>query len=341
MLKRSIGGPGLTLVLFSLFVVVRVTAQGIPEGSASTDTGLGGVNTISGMIVSSSGQRIERRVSVRLRTMTRGDRISTTDERGNFVFRGVPPNDYVVVIDKEPDFEPFSQSVSVIQPRGMPPQTFYLSIRLQLKGEAKSKPGVLNAALANVPPRALAFYQKGLEQAQAGKNKAAVEQLNQAIVEFPGFMLAFNELGVQYLQLGELEKAVESLRSALKIAPEAFEPLMNYGIALVRLNRFAEAEPELRAAIKQKDKSPIGHFYLGRALAYQQHYDEGEKELHLALQLGGDEMKECHRYLAAIYNARGDKQHAISELETYLKLAPNSKDADHLRQIIKDLRASK
>jgi len=273
--------------------------------------------------------------------MTRGDRISTTDERGNFVFRGVPPNDYFVVIEKEPDFEPFSQSVSVIQPRGMPPQTFYLSIRLQLKGEAKLKPGVLNAELANVPPRALAFYQKGLEQAQAGKNEAAVEQLNQAIVEYPDFMLAYSQLGVQYLALGEVEKAEASTRSALKIKPDAFEPLMNHGIALVRLNRFAEAEPELRAAIKQKDKSPIGHFYLGRALAYQQHYDEGEKELQLALQLGGDEMKECHRYLAAIYNARGDKQHAISELETYLKLAPNSNDADHLRQIIKDLRASK
>src|SRR5205814_3202933 len=150
----------------------------------------------------------------------------------------------------------------------------------------------------------------------AGKNKDAIRQLNQAILEYPGFMLAFNELGVQYLQLGEVEKANESLEAALKIAPDAFEPLMNHGIALVRLNRFAEAVPELRAAIKQKDQSPIGNFYLGRALAYMQRYDEGEKELILALQLGGDEMKESHRYLAAIYNVRGDKQRAISELET-------------------------
>ena len=339
MLKRTVGGPGLFLVLFSLFVVVRVTAQGIPQGAASTDTGLGGVNTISGMLVSSIGQRIAKRVSVRLRTMDRGDRISTTDEYGNFVFRGVPPGDFLVVVDKEPEYEPFTQNVSVIQPRGMPPQTYYLSIRLQLKGEAKSKPGVLNAELANVPPRALAFYQKALEQAQTGKNKAAIEQLNQAVVEYPGFMLAFNELGVQYLALGELEKAEESLLSALKIKPDAFEPLMNHGIALVRLNRFAEAEPELRAAIKQKDQSPIGHFYLGRALAYLQRYDEAEKELNLAVQLGGPDMKDAHRYLAGIYNARGDKRRAISELETYLKLAPNSKDAEHIQQLIRDLRA--
>src|SRR5207253_8764970 len=190
------------------------------------------------------------------RSMTRGDRISTTDENGNFVFRGLPSGDFVVAIEKEKDYEAFSQTVSVIQPRGMPPQTYYLSIRLQLKGEARSKTGVLNAELANVPPRAVAFYQKALELAQTGKNKEAIEQLNQAISEYPDFMLAFNELGVQYLAIGEVEKAEESLRSALKIKPDAFEPLMNPGIALVRLNRSAVAVPELRAAIAHTAKSP-------------------------------------------------------------------------------------
>src|SRR6185436_10678044 len=111
---------GLSLVLFLVLVVVRVTAQSIPQGAASTDTGLGGANTVSGMIVTSTGQRIARRISIRLRTSTRGDRISTTDETGNFAFRDVPPGDYVVVIDKEQEFEPVTQNVSVIQPRGMP-----------------------------------------------------------------------------------------------------------------------------------------------------------------------------------------------------------------------------
>jgi tetratricopeptide (TPR) repeat protein len=187
----------------------------------------------------------------------------------------------------------------------------------------------------------LASYQKALQSAQAGKNKEAIDQFKQAISEYPDFMLAYNELGVQYLAVGDLAKAEESLTAALKLKPDAFEPLMNYGITLVRLNRFSEAIPQLRAAIKQKEQSPVGHFYLGRALAYQQRYDDAIVELNLAIQLGGDQMKEGHRYLAAIYNQKGDKQRAISELETYLKLAPNSKDADHLREIIRDLRNSK
>ena len=148
------------------------------------------------------------------------------------MFRGVARGDYVLVIDREPDFEPFSQTVSVIQPRGLPPQILYLSIRLNLKGRPETRTGVLNAEFANVPAHARASYDKALELAQAGNNKAAVEQLKQAISEYPDFMLAFNELGVQYLRLGELDKADEALAKALKLAPDSATPLLTHGILL-------------------------------------------------------------------------------------------------------------
>ena len=338
MLKRNIVGPGLTLVLFSLFVVVRVAAQGIPEGAASTDTGLGGVNTISGRIVSSSGQRIERRVSVRLRTMTRGDRISVTDEYGNFVFRGVSPNDYVVVIDKEQDFEPFSQNVSVIQPRGMPPQTYYLSIRLELKGRTETKPGVLNAEFVNVPKPALVHYDKAVEQAKKGDHHGAIEELKLAIKEYPSFMLAFNELGVQYLKLNQLENADEAFQSALKITPDAFAALINRGIANFMMKRFGEAVPILRKALAKNDQSAVGHYFLGQALANLGRFEDAEKELLASLQLGKEEMNEAHRLLAVIYVLRGAKKQAADELEAYLKLAPDAPDAEKLRDKIRQLR---
>ncbi|MCM3869321.1 MAG: tetratricopeptide repeat protein [Pyrinomonadaceae bacterium] len=340
MLKRNVVGPGLSLVLFTLFVVVRVTAQGIPQGAASTDTGLGGVNTISGMIVSSTGQRIQRRVSIRLRTMTRGDRISTTDEYGNFVFRGVPPNDYVVVIDKEQDFEPFSQNVSVIQPRGMPPQTYYLSIRLELKGRAEIKPGVLNAEFANVPKRALVHYDNAVAQAKKKDHAGAIEELKLAIEEYPSFMHAFNELGVQYLKLNQLEKADEAFQGALKITPDAFAALINRGIANVMMKRYGEAVPILRKALAKNDQSAVGHYFLGQALANLGLFEDAEKELLASLKLGKEEMKEAHRILAIIYTSRGAKKQAADELEAYLKLAPDAPDAKKLKDMILQLKES-
>ena len=219
-------------------------------------------------------------------------------------------------------------------------QIFTLQIRLKLKTASGFKPAVVNSEFANVPRHAMDLYKKALELAQGGNNKGAIEQLQQAVSEYSDFMLAFNELGVQYLRLGELEKANESLRSALKIAPDAFEPLLNHGIVLVRLNQFKEAEPELRKALKQREQSAIGHYYLGRTLAHLERYDEAEKELNSAITLGGDEMKQAHRYLGAIYSIRGDRPHAIAEFETYLRLAPTAKDAELIRRTIQQLRVS-
>jgi Tfp pilus assembly protein PilF len=323
------------------FAIPAMSQGGVLQQAGGTDTGLGGGNGISGTVLLPTGQRVQSHVSVRLQTTTKGDRVAVTDEGGNFSFRGIPNGEYTIVIDKEKDFEPFRYVVTVRQYPNTPPQNYPLNIRLEPKGGAKAKAGLLNADLADVPQNALATYKKAQQSAQAGKNQEAIDQLKQAISEYPKFMLAYNDLGIQYIAAGDLAKAEESLTSALKLKPEAFEPLKNYGILLVRLNRFSEAIPQLRAAIKQKEQSPVAHFYLGRALAYQQRYDDAIAELNLAIQLGGDQMKEVHRDLAASYNAKGDKQHAISELETYLKLAPESKDAERLRQLISELRNSK
>jgi Flp pilus assembly protein TadD len=340
MLVRNMSRPGLSVVLFSLFVVVQATAQGIPQGSASTDTGLGGVNTISGMIISSSGQRVERRVSIRLRSMTKGDRLTTSDDYGNFVFRGVPPGDYSVVIDREKDFEPFSQHLSVIQPRGMPPQNYYLSVRLELKGRAETKSGVLNAEFANVPKQALVHYNNAAEQAKKKDYAGAIEELKLAIKEYPSFMLAFNELGVQYLKLNQLENADEAFQAALKIDPEAFAALINRGIANVMMKRYGEAAPILRKALAKNDQSAVGHYFLGQALANLGRFEEAEKELLASLKLGKEEMKEAHRILAIIYASRGAKKQAVEQLEAYLKVAPNAPDAEKLRATIRQLRES-
>ena len=47
----------------------------------------------------------------------------------------------------------------------------------------------------------------------------------------------------------------------------------------------------------------------------------------------------AHRYLGALYSERGDKARGVQELETYLRLVPNARDAEQIREIIKGLRA--
>lgn len=343
MLLNSASESRRFIFLFFLLLCLAGSAfaqiSGIPP--SASDTGLRGINSIIGTVFGPSGRPVERRIRIKLSTMTQGDRIFTTDNNGNFAFRGLPSGTYTVSIDREQEFEPFSQDVDIRQLRGGLPQAqvYTLNIRLSLKEQAGPKPGIVNSEFANVPQKALDFFNKGGELAKKGDYKAAIEQLQLAVAEYPDFMLAVNEIGVQYLRLNELEKADEAFQSALKIKPDAFAPLMNRGIVLVQMRRFEEAESVLRKAVKMKE-SAAGHYFFGLALANLGRFDEAEKELVSAVKLGGEEMKEAHRYLAIIYNHRGDKKRAASEIEIYLRLVPTAPDAEQLRNVLKQLKAS-
>src|SRR5262249_7333971 len=322
----------------AIFLPVSVCGQRGMLGTDSGDPGTGGNFIIQGTVFLPSGHRVDRPIRVRLYTPTRGAVTTMTDDNGVFSFRRLAPGSYSVVIDAEKDFETVNEPVNIVQAfRGgsSTENVILVQIRLKPKIATSAKPEVMNAGLANVPKHAVEVFNQALELEQKGKPKDAIEKLKQAITEYPDFMLAFNEMGVQYLRLNELSKADEALRSALKISPEGAVPLMNHGIVLTHMGKFELAVIELQKALKQRDQSANGHFYLGQALANLGRFSEAEEHLTRALALGGDDVKDAHRFLGAIYLQRGERERGVAELETYLKLAPKAKDAEQVRQIVR------
>lgn len=326
-------------VLLSLFFASSVGAQVAGISDSESQTGLGGMNSIIGTVFTPAGRPIESRIQIKLQTMTRGDRIFSTNQSGNFAFRGLPAGTYTVTIDKEVEYKPVSQNVDIIQFRGAPAQTYTLNIRLQFKERTKVEPAVLNAEFAAVPKKALTHYNAAIGLSKNNNQEGAIAELKLAIAEYPMFTQAFNEMGVQYLKLGELEDADAAFQGALKVDPESFPALINRGIANVMMKRYGEAVPMLRKALKGHEQSAVGHYFLGQALANLGLFDDAEKELLTALELGQDEMKEAHRILAIIYSAKGAKKKAADELDAYLKLAPTTPDAEKLKDQIRKLRA--
>jgi tetratricopeptide (TPR) repeat protein len=271
--------------------------------------------------------------------MTRGDRVFTTNENGAFAFRGLTSGSYTITIDREVEYRPYTTSVDVIQTRGGGrPTPTVVTVNIRLEYKDRNKVGIVDAELLSVPQKARTHYDKGIEQSQRGNREAAIEEFKQAIAEHPSFTMAFNELGVQYLKLNRLEEANQAFQNALKIDPDSFPALTNRGIASVMMKRYGEAVPILRKALNKNDKSAVGHYFLGQALANLGLFDEAEKELVVSLKLGKEQMKEAHRILAIIYSARGAKKRAAKELETYLKLAPDTPDAEQLKQMIRRLK---
>ena len=322
-----------------LLVLPGLVCSQIPGGTAeSTRTEFAGKNYIVGMILMPDGTQVTRRMRIRLSSLTAGEVITTTDDRGRFNFSKIRNGTYTVTVDGEDDFDTTNEQVEVSLPSTALSQSFNVTLRLRAKRNDLKKPAVIKSENAGVPKPALDLYSQAVELSNAGDNRGAVAKLKEAIVAYPEFMVAYTELGVQYAKLNELENADAALQSALKIKPDAFEPLVNRGIVLVRLKRFAEAETVLREAAKAKDLSPIASLYLGRALAGQKKYDDAITSLNYALMIGGDEMKEAHRNLASIYLERDEYKLAEQSLETYLKLNPNAPDAESLRKILLQLK---
>lgn len=331
--------PCLVVAAFLTFCFASsVSAQISTISDSESQTGLGGTNSIVGTVFAPSGRPLESRARIKLATMTRGDRIFTLNQNGNFAFRGLPSGSYTIIIDKEVDFKPYTTTVDIIQFRGSPAQTYTLNIRLEFKDRETAKPAVLNAEFANVPKKALTHYNDAIELSKKKDHLGAIEQLRLAIAEHPTFTQAFNEMGVQYLKLNRPQEADDTFQEALKIDPESYAALTNRGIANVMMKRYGEAVPILRKALKKQEQSPVVHYFLGQALANLGLFDDAEKELLTAVKLGKEEMKEAHRILAIIYSSRGAKKQAAEELETYLKLAPDTPDAEQLKGMIQRLK---
>lgn len=294
-------------------------------------------NTIQGQVALPSGMRLERRAKVRISGATGGTLFTFTDDNGNFAFRRLAAGTYYLTVDAGPEFHTANETVDIFPgPGAGSTQTVY--VQLRYKASSAGKPGTIDSALADVPKPALKLYEKAMKAAQAGEDEKAIEALKAAVELYPRFMLAFSELGLQYMRAGKLDEAAQALRSALEISPDAAAPNLNVGILHFYRNDMAAADRHLRLVLQKQDNSSLAHFFLGRVLLRQRNYVEAEKALRRAVTIGGGEVNEGYRFLGGIYKETGDSARAVEALEKYLALEPKARDADSIREIIKQLR---
>lgn len=350
MSKNHIHSPlGSRYVLVGTLIVLSALVAHAQSGAGVDSTGTGGRHSISGRLVFPSGQRADTRLEVRLESPGLGDLTVLSDINGNFTFRSLKAGNYTVIIDGGDFFETVRESV-YIDPATFAPRTtpgivpvsrpFTLQVYLRGKANAQTKPGVLNAALANVPRASLEFYEKGVEAANRNDPDKAIEDFKRAIALYPNFGLALNDLGILYLRKGELDKAAEALTKVLQISPDAPEPSLNYGIVLLQQRKYAEAEAQLRNAVKKNDQAFTAHLYFGIALIHVKNYGEAETELRRAITIGGPKVGQAHYYLGGMYWQTGKRREAADELDLYLKFEPKASNAEKVRSTVRELRKS-
>ena len=322
--------------LFTLVFSFTVLAQSDMPGG-QTSAGNGGENIIQGDIITPDGKRSDRPVMVRLSSM-RGELTSTSNGNGSFQFRGLTGGRYVVTIDAGEAYTTATQSLDIPHSAGTMSrvsQTYSVQMYLRAKRAAVVTKGVVSAT--DPPKAAVDLYNKALESVKTGQRDKAIEQLKGALAIHPQFVAALNGLGVQYMKLGNFQAAYEAFNAALTITPDSFILHLNCGIALFQLGRFAEAETEFSAALLKNEISGTAHIYRARTLIALNRLDDAVKNLKRAVEIGGDDVKIAHRYLAGIHMEKGENAEAVKELELYLKTRSAAKESDQIKNLIREL----
>jgi len=305
---------------------------------AQSDAG-GNRNTIQGDILTPNGQRLDHPIIVWL-SSSRGEMSTTSNGNGSFFFRQLGGGRFTVRVDAGEAYETATETVDIVDSGTVGTmsrlgQIYSVQIHLRLRSGPPITKGVISA---NEPPQAaLDLYNKALESVKEGHRDKAIEQLKGALAIHPTFVAALNGLGVQYLKVGNFQAALEAFTSGLKITPDSFILHLNAGISLFSLNKPADAEAQFAAALTRNEASGSAHLYHARALIALNRLNEAQKDLKRAIEIGGDDVKLAHRYLAGIYVEKGENVEAVKELELYLKLSPESKETDQIRNLIKEL----
>lgn len=326
---------------FVLSLVALSVTYGQGFGDRTRTGGTGGHHTIQGRIQTPSNRPLAS-VRVVLESTNSSALTAVSDTDGVFRFSSLEPGNYKITIDGGNDYETVRESVYIDKERrgNTTTQTFNVPIYLRPKGSAKPRPGVINAALAEVPKAALKAFEKALEESNKRNVAAAAEKFNEAIALHPSFFEAHAELGVLYLKTNQLDKACEMLGKALELNGKNLNTRLNYGVALLNKKEMAAAEAQLREVVKGDETAATPRMYLGIALLGLKRLDEAEAELLRAISIKDDEkLALAHRYLGGIYWGKGNYKQAADALEKYLKLSPQASDAERIKQTVGQLRA--
>ena len=318
----------------SAFLIVFIGFNTFAQSDAGANR-----NTIQGDIIIPNGQRLDHPIIVWL-SSNRGEISTTSNGNGSFFFRQLGGGRFTVRVDAGDQYERATETVDIVDSGTMGAmsrlgQIYSVQIHLRLKAEPPITKGVISAN--DTPQAALDLYNKALESVKEGHRDKAIEQLKGALAIQPTFVAALNGLGVQYLKMGNHQAALETFTNALKITPDSFILHLNCGISLFSLNKPAEAETQFAAALTKNEASGSAHLYHARALIALNRLNDAEKDLKRALEIGGDDVKLAHRYLAGIYVEKGENVEAVKELELYLKVSPNSKETGQIKNLIKEL----
>jgi tetratricopeptide repeat protein len=207
----------------------------------------------------------------------------------------------------------------------------------------------LSAIPYKAPKDARRAYEKGVEAERNGKLANARKYFEQAVEIYPGYASAWFQLGDVLREENQNDAARKAYIQATTVDTKFLPPYLslasmayeaeNWTDVLKLTRHILDLDPLNQVAVTGYilDLDPLNYaeayFYNSVANYKLDKIEDAEKSAlkaeHLDLRT---HFPQLHLLLAEIFTRKNNYATAISEIQTYLELAPHAKDADQVRE---------
>jgi tetratricopeptide (TPR) repeat protein len=243
--------------------------------------------------------------------------------------------------EKDERYEDAEEVFSQIAKIEDKPKEAYIELAKVLKAK-----GQLNAALEFLlkaavldPADAQPLFEAGLIYLDTGRGQDAITQFERVLRTNKMFPLVHYQMGRAALIMRNPEKALEETRQEKVLNPNLADSYLLAAEAHAALGQFTLCATEYQRAIKLRPQ--VASIYVHLAQCYRQSGNleaAGDMLAHAANQEQG--LADIYKEQGAIYEVKGEVQHAIEAYNQYFVLDPNAPDRPQIEARIQALQRS-
>jgi len=205
----------------------------------------------------------------------------------------------------------------------------------------------------SVPKNVSDLLDRATKLSQAGRGQLAITLLQEALKISPNTAAVHIALGNELAKAGRLDEALAAFEKARKINPRDDQVYLSVGLVMLQQKKYPVAASLFADASLLNPNEPLHQLMRGVALARQAEeasktsnraaldriLAQAEEALTKAFDLSRGRLFEVYIYRAMLYEIKGARLEAATELEKYLQVNPDSDKAIAVREAIRNLRA--
>jgi len=297
-------------------------------------------NRIEGSVLDENGRPVPD-VYIELADSMEGDLARTRSTgSGRFVFGGLSTGRFkVTIITAGTSFLSETKDVEIVGTAlRNSTEIVYTDFRLKVdprKVTFGSGGPAETIFVQDIPESARKLFKKGQPDIKTEKGLQLVEE---AISAFPDYFDALAAAGKEYVYRGDYVKGAAYLVRAVRVNQRSYSAYSSLAYAAYKLNKLAEATEAARLAITLESKAIGTRVLLGRLLRLSNNLKLAEGILLETIKMSPS-APHAHYELALVYNRENRNGEAASELEAFLKLAPDDPDRNNVQDLIAKLKS--